>query len=121
MSSASSAVSSAAASLTASGPSSSSTIVNEVASATGASTTTIIITTILITTTTIAAVLAGIYYSGYADDILEAMAKKYYSAKAQAEAVALANTGSEKVQGVLKGEPTPQSKCYDADRNGQTP
>jgi hypothetical protein len=32
------------------------------------------------------------------------MAKKYYSAKAQAEAMALANTGSEKVQGVLKGE-----------------
>ncbi|KPI45464.1 putative oxido DltE [Cyphellophora attinorum] len=66
------------------------------------STQTIIFTTIAITTTTILLVLAGIYYSGYADDILEAAAKKYYSAKAQAEATALAHTGSEKVQGVLK-------------------
>lgn len=72
--------------------------------ASGTSTQTIVITTIVITATTILAILAGIYYSGYADDILEAMAKKYYSAKAQAEAVALANTGSEKVQGVLKGK-----------------
>lgn len=69
-----------------------------------ASTQTIVITTIAITTTTLLAVLAGIYYSGYADDILKAMAKQYYSAKAQAEATALAHTSSEKVQGVLKGK-----------------
>ena len=56
----------------------------------------IIITTIVITTTTLLGTLAGVYYSGYADDILEAAAKKYYSVKAQAEATALANTGSEK-------------------------
>jgi predicted methyltransferase len=71
------------------------------------STQTIIFTTIAITTTTILLILAGIYYSGYADDILEAAAKKYYSAKAQAEATALAHTGSEKVQGVLKGKSVP--------------
>lgn len=68
-----------------------------------ASTQTIVITTIAVTTTTLLAILAGIYYSGYADDILKAMAKKYYAAKAQAEATALAHTGSEKVQGALKG------------------
>jgi Na+/alanine symporter len=68
------------------------------------STQTVIFTTIIITATTMLLILAGIYYSGYADDVLEAAAKKYYSAKAQAEATALANTGSEKVQGVLKGE-----------------
>lgn len=67
------------------------------------STQTLVITTIAITTTTLLAILAGIYYGGYADDILEGMAKKYYAAKAQAEATALAHTGSEKVQGVLKG------------------
>jgi hypothetical protein len=68
------------------------------------STTTIVITTIAITTTVIAGILAAIYYSGYADDILKAMAKKYYEGKAQAEALALANVGNEKAQAFLKGK-----------------
>ena len=42
------------------------------------STTTIVFTTVVITTTVIAGILAAIYYSGYADDILKAMAKKFY-------------------------------------------
>ena len=56
------------------------------------------------------------YYSGYADDILEAMAKKYYSAKAQTEAAALGKIGNEKAQGFLKGKlPLQSQMLYDAD------
>jgi hypothetical protein len=113
MSSASSKASSAASSVSSS---LSKAMPSATAAATGTtqsqtSTQTIVVTTIVLTATTILLVLAGIYYSGYADDILEAMAKKYYSAKAQAEAMALANTGSEKVQGVLKGEITRSRNC----------
>ena len=67
------------------------------------STTSIVLLTMTITTTLIAGILAAIYYSGYADDILEDMAKKYYSAKAQTEAAALGKVGNEKAQGFLKG------------------
>ena len=67
------------------------------------STQAVVFTTIIITATTIVLILAAIYYSGYADDIMKAAAKKYYAFKAQAEVTALANTGNEKVQGVLKG------------------
>ena len=44
--------------------------------------------------------------SGYADDILESLAKKYYAAKAKTQAVALETIGNEKAQGFLKGMPT---------------
>ncbi len=67
------------------------------------STFTIVITTIAVTTTVIAGILAAIYYSGYADDIGRAMAKKYYEGKAQAEAAALGKMGNEKAQAFLKG------------------
>lgn len=70
------------------------------------STQTIVLTTIVITATTILLFLAGIYYSGYADDFLDSLTKKTYSAKARGEATILANTGNEKVQGVLKGKVT---------------
>ncbi len=70
----------------------------------GMSTASIVILTMTITTTLIAGILAAIYYSGYADDILEAMAKKYYSAKAQTEAAAMGKIGNEKAQSFLKGK-----------------
>ena len=69
----------------------------------GMGTFSIVFLTITITTTIIAGVLAAIYYGGYADDILEAMAKKYYAAKAQTEAAALGKIGNEKAQSFLKG------------------
>jgi hypothetical protein len=67
------------------------------------STFTIVITTIAVTTTVIAGVLAAIYYSGYADDIMMAMTKRFYEAKAKTEAAALGKIGNEKAQGFLKG------------------
>ena len=64
----------------------------------------IVFLTMTITTTVIAGIIAAIYYSGYADDILEAMAKKYYSGKAQAEMIALGKVGEGKAADMLKGE-----------------
>lgn len=52
---------------------------------------------------TLVAIAAAIYFSGYADDILEYWAKKYYKAKAKTEATALQHAGSEKAEGFLKG------------------
>ena len=70
------------------------------------STLSIVVATIAITTTIIAGVMAAIYYSGYADDIMMAMAKKFYEGKAQAEAAALGKIGNEKAQSFLKGSYT---------------
>jgi hypothetical protein len=54
--------------------------------------------------TTLAIVAASVYFSGYADDVAEWWAKRYYKAKAIAEVKVLENVGSEKVQGAVKGE-----------------
>ena len=80
------------------------------------STFSIVVTTIAITTTIIAGILAAVYYSGYADDILMAMAKKFYEGKAQAEAMALGKVGNEKAQAFLKGMYTVPVQMLGTDR-----
>lgn len=54
--------------------------------------------------TLLAVAAAGIYFSGYADDIGRWGAKKYYAGQAKAEAEALGKVGSEKAEAFLKGE-----------------
>lgn len=71
---------------------------------TGMSTTGIIFTSLAAVVTVLALILATIYFAGYADDVAEWWAKRYYKAKAVAEVKILENAGSDEVQGVLKGE-----------------
>jgi hypothetical protein len=47
--------------------------------------------------------VAGLYFSGQADDLFAYFAKKYYKAEAKAEEKALEKAGTEKVEGFLKG------------------
>ena len=48
--------------------------------------------------------MAGVvYFSGYADDVAEWFAKRYYKAKALAEVKVMENVGEERVQGMVKG------------------
>ncbi len=54
--------------------------------------------------TLLAVVAAGIYFSGYADDIARWGAKKYYVGKAKTEAEAMGKLGSEKAENFLKGK-----------------
>jgi hypothetical protein len=53
--------------------------------------------------TTLAIIAASIYFSGYADDVAEWWAKRYYKAKAIAEVKVLENAGMDSVQGAVKG------------------
>jgi hypothetical protein len=61
---------------------------------------------VLITFTTVAAILAGVYFSGYADDTIEFIMKKFFKAKAKAEMIALEKAGEGQAQDFLKG------RCY---------
>lgn len=72
---------------------------------------------LIVITTTLAVAAAAIYFGGYADDILEWYAEKYYKAKAKAEFVALQNTGSEKAQDFLKSKSYASRGCYDSMMN----
>jgi hypothetical protein len=96
MSSASSAVSSAYASASAKAATSNNPN-------TGMSTTGIIFTSLTVIITLLALVAGTIYFTGYADDVAEWWAKRYYKAKAIAEVKVLENVGSEKVEGMMKG------------------
>ncbi len=69
----------------------------------GMSTTGIIFTSLAAIVTLLALVAGTIYFTGYADDVAEWWAKRYYKAKAIAEVKVLENVGSEKVEGALKG------------------
>jgi hypothetical protein len=60
--------------------------------------------TVAVIVTVLAVVAAGIYFSGYADDVGRWAAKKYYGAKAKAEITAMGKVGSEKAEGFLKGQ-----------------
>jgi len=52
---------------------------------------------------TFLAIVAGvIYFSGYADDVGEYLAKNYYKGKAIAEVKVMENVGEERVQGMVK-------------------
>ena len=51
----------------------------------------------------LALAVAGLYFSGYADDLFVYYAKKFYKAKAKAEATALEQVGEGKAEGFLKG------------------
>ncbi|KAK5456938.1 hypothetical protein LTS15_004718 [Exophiala xenobiotica] len=95
MSSASSAVSSAYASASAKAATSNNPN-------TGMSTTGIIFTSLTVILTLLALVAGTIYFTGYADDVAEWWAKRYYKAKAIAEVKVLENVGSEKVEGMMK-------------------
>jgi hypothetical protein len=47
--------------------------------------------------------VAGLYFSGQADDLFAYFAKKYYKAEAKAEEKALEKAGTDKAEGFLKG------------------
>ncbi|KAK4936534.1 hypothetical protein LTR10_022583 [Elasticomyces elasticus] len=68
----------------------------------GMSITGIVFTSAAVIVTLLALVLATIYFTGYADDVAEWWAKRYYKAKAIAEVKVLENAESDKLQGVLK-------------------
>ncbi len=53
--------------------------------------------------TALAVGIAGLYFSGQADDLFVYFAKKYYKAEAKAEATALEQVGEGKAEGFLKG------------------
>ncbi|KIW27834.1 uncharacterized protein PV07_07535 [Cladophialophora immunda] len=54
--------------------------------------------------TFLAVVAAAVYFAGYADDVAEWWAKRYYKAKAVAEVKLMENVGEEKVQGMVKAD-----------------
>jgi hypothetical protein len=47
--------------------------------------------------------VAGLYFSGQADDLFVYFAKKYYKAEAKAEEKVLEKAGTDKAEGFLKG------------------
>jgi hypothetical protein len=51
-------------------------------------------------------VIAGLYFSGQADDLFVYLAKKYYKAEAKAEEKVLEKAGTEKAEAFLKGKST---------------
>ena len=53
--------------------------------------------------TVLAMAVAGLYFSGQADDLFAYFAKKYYKAEAKAEEKALEKAGTDKAEGFLKG------------------
>ncbi|EXJ88830.1 hypothetical protein A1O3_01894 [Capronia epimyces CBS 606.96] len=61
-----------------------------------------ILTSLAVIITVLAITAATIYFAGYADDVTEWIAKRYYKGKAIAEVKVLENTGSEKLQSMAK-------------------
>ena len=61
------------------------------------------LTVTAIIVTVLALAVAGVYFSGYADDFFVYYMKKFYKAKAKAEMTALENVGEGKAEGFLKG------------------
>jgi hypothetical protein len=53
--------------------------------------------------TVLAIAVAGLYFSGQADDLFVYFAKKFYKAEAKAEEKALEKEGTDKAEGFLKG------------------
>ncbi|KIX00685.1 uncharacterized protein Z518_09750 [Rhinocladiella mackenziei CBS 650.93] len=68
----------------------------------GTSTTATVLTSVAVVLTVIAVLVGTIWFAGYTDDLAEWWAKRYYKAKALAEAKGLQNAGSEKVERVMK-------------------
>ncbi len=68
------------------------------------STTSTILTAFAALITLLAIAAATVYFAGYADDVGEWWAKRYYKGKAIAEVKVLEGVGEGKVEGVLKGE-----------------
>jgi len=68
------------------------------------STTTAVLSITAIIVTILAVAAAAVYFLGYADNVLEWWAEKYYKAKAKEEGKVLENTESEKAEGFLKGQ-----------------
>lgn len=54
--------------------------------------------------TVLALAVAGVYFSGYADDFFIYWAKKFYKGKAKAEMAALEKVGEGQAEGFLKGK-----------------
>lgn len=69
---------------------------------TGMSTTSTLFTSLAVIVSVVAVAVAAIWFGGYADDVGEWWAKRYYKAKAIAEVKILENAGSEQVEGALK-------------------
>ena len=61
------------------------------------------LTVAAITITLLAMAVAGLYFSGQADDLFVYLAKKYYKAEAKAEEKALEKAGTDKAESFLKG------------------
>ena len=53
--------------------------------------------------TVMAMLIGGLYFSGYADDLIMYYAKKFYEAKAKTEAKAMENMGEGKAKDFVKG------------------
>ena len=65
------------------------------------------LTLVAIVITVLAMAVAGLYFSGQADDLFVYFAKKYYKAEAKAEEKALEKAGMGKAEGLLKGMSLP--------------
>jgi hypothetical protein len=61
------------------------------------------LTLVAIVITVLAMAVAGLYFSGQADDLFVYFAKKYYKAEAKTEEKALEKAGTDKAEGFLKG------------------
>lgn len=68
----------------------------------GMSTTSTIFTGFAALVTVLALIAATVYFAGYADDVAEWWAKRYYEGKAVAEVKILEGVGEGKVEGALK-------------------
>jgi len=62
------------------------------------------LTIVAIIITALAVGIAGLYFSGQADDLFVYLAKKYYKAEAKAEANALEQVGEGQAEGFLKDQ-----------------
>lgn len=60
------------------------------------------LTLVAIVITVLALAVAGLYFSGQADDLFVYFAKKFYKAEAKAEEKALEKAGVDKAEGLLK-------------------
>jgi hypothetical protein len=61
------------------------------------------LTIVAIIVTVLAMAVAGLYFSGQADDLFVYFTKKFYKAEAKAEEKALEKAGTDKAEGFLKG------------------
>jgi hypothetical protein len=61
------------------------------------------LTIVAIIVTILATAVAGLYFSGQADDLFVYFAKKYYKEEAKAEEKVLEKVGTDKAEGFLKG------------------